>query len=157
MVAKQYLINQRIGWRYIGSEAVLFNCNNQKILVWNDTASLLWKKMTEGINLDELINFLASEYSISYIEAKKDILSFFQEAKIYGFIDFDSEDLEKIDYGNSQSEEDRGGERALLEIEMKSIENLVPFSITFETTYDCNENCIHCYMGHGQNFLSFLY
>ena len=61
---RQYAINPRVGWRCIGGEIVVFNCENQQIAIWNETASILWEKISEGACLNELVEFLTSEYFI---------------------------------------------------------------------------------------------
>ncbi len=149
---RQYVINPRVGWRYIGDEIVVFNCENQQIAIWNETASLLWEKMSEGAGLNELVEFLTSEYFISKQRAKKDVVAFLQEANSCGLINDASTGLKAKKPEDQENEE---GENVLLAIEMKAIEKLIPFAVTFETTYACNERCIHCYMDRNQSSLSF--
>ncbi|HNS33758.1 MAG TPA: PqqD family peptide modification chaperone [bacterium] len=145
---RECLINPRVGWRYIDSEIVAFNCENQQIVIWNETASLLWEKIAAGMDFNDLIEFLTNKYSLSNKRAKRDIITFLQEANSCGFIDYNNKEL-KIENQN-----DKDGENILLTIEMKAIENLIPFAVTFETTYVCNEKCIHCYIDHNQLSLS---
>lgn len=150
-MTKQYLINPRVGWRYIDSEIVAFNCGSQQIAIWNETASLLWEKMDAGVDFNDLVEFLASEYSIGKKRAKKDVVAFFQEAGSCGFINYADRGsrTEKL-----ENQDDENGENVLLAIEMKAIENLIPFAVTFETTYACNEKCVHCYMDRNRPSLS---
>ncbi|MFH1744829.1 MAG: PqqD family peptide modification chaperone [bacterium] len=149
---KQYSINLRVGWRYIDSEIVTFNCANQEIAIWNETASFLWKKIYEGAtNLDDLVRLFADEYSIDKKMAKRDITVFLQEAVSLDFINYPDNKLEL----KSKDQNDDGGENVLLAIEMKAIEKFIPFAITFETTYSCNEKCVHCYMDRNKHSLSF--
>jgi len=148
---RQYLINSRVGWRYIDSEIAAFNCENQQIAIWNKTASLLWEKMNKGIDFNDLVEFLVSKYSISKKRARKDIVTFFQEVSSCGFINYTSSELTARELESQNSEE---GENVLLTIEMRAIEKLIPFAITFETTYACNERCIHCYMDRNRPSLS---
>lgn len=133
-------INPRVGWRFIGDEVVSFNCVNQQIVIWNDAASQLWVKMGNGTTFDELVDWLMQEYLIDREIATRDIEAFLKEVISAGFVGFQKGALEGDD------DEIENGEKTLLEVEMKAIENLIPFAITFETTHDCNERCIHCYM-----------
>ena len=149
---RQYAINPRVGWRCIGGEIVVFNCENQQIAIWNETASLLWEKMSEGADLDELVEFLTSEYFINKQRAEKDVTAFLQEANSCGFINDTGTGLKAK---KPEDQENKEGENVLLAIEMKAIEKLIPFAVTFETTYACNERCVHCYMDRNQPSLSF--
>jgi len=149
----RYSINPRVGWRNIDSEITIFNCENQQIAIWNETASFLWEKMKEGTSFNELVEFLASEYSISKKIARKDVIAFFQEASSCGFINYADSGL-KAEELESQGQDNKEGENVLLVIEMRAIEKLIPFAVTFETTYACNERCIHCYMDRNRPSLS---
>jgi len=149
----RYSINPRVGWRNIDSEITIFNCENQQIAIWNETASFLWEKMKEGVGFSELVEFLANEYSISKKIARKDIIAFFQEASSCGFINYTDSGL-KAEKLKSQGQDSEEGKNVLLNIEMKAIEKLIPFAVTFETTYACNERCIHCYMDRNRKSLS---
>lgn len=146
-----YLVNPRVGWRCISSEVAAFNCENQLILIWNEVASLLWKKINEGLCFDELVEFLVREYSLSKKRARKDIIAFLQEASSLGFLTHTSKELGVL---QAEKWEDEGGENVLLAIEMRAIEKLIPFAITFEMTYACNERCVHCYMDRDREALS---
>lgn len=148
---RQYIINPRVGWRSIDSEIAVFNCENQQIAIWNKTASLLWEQMQEDVGFNELVEFLTSEYSIDRKKAQEDIIAFFQEADSCGFINYTNGELITKDHKTQNASK---GENVLLSIEMKAIEKLIPFAITFETTYACNENCVHCYMERGMPSLS---
>ena len=144
-------INPRVGWRFIGSEVVAFNCVNQQIVIWNETASQLWEALDRGLNFDELVNLLVKEYSLDRRKAKRDIVAFLREANSIGFIKLENEESKP-----DKDEDEEAGENVLLAIEMKAIEKLTPFAITFETTYACNERCIHCYMDRNQPALSLI-
>lgn len=135
-------LNKRIGWRLIGKEVVAFNCDNHQIVIWNEVASQIWEKLMIGSDFDDLINWLIREYSLDRKSAKRDVKNFLQEAASMGFLNFGkSQDQSRTDMDE--------GENVLLAIELEAIKNLIPFDITFETTYSCNEQCIHCFMDRG--------
>lgn len=147
----QLRINARVGWRFIGSEVIAFNCGNQQIVIWNKTASQLWKALSSGLSFDELVDLLVNEYSVDREKARRDVIAFLQETNSMDFIEFECEESEVKKY---KDKDDEAGENVLLAIEMKAIEKLIPFAITFETTYACNERCIHCYMDRNRPALS---
>lgn len=141
-------INSKIGWRYIGNEIVAFNCDNQKIVIWNSVASELWQKIYQGVEFNRLIYWLVNNYYINEKQAEQDVVLFLQEALWLGFINcFNFQD-------NVGKLSEDSGENVLLDIEIKAIKKLIPLDITFETTYACNENCIHCYMDRNLSVLN---
>ncbi|MFH0803697.1 MAG: PqqD family peptide modification chaperone [Candidatus Tagabacteria bacterium] len=139
----QWKISPRVGWRLIDNEIVAFSCANQLIVIWNETASYLWKMLNKNADFDELVNWLMVKYHLKKNKAKQDITAFLREAVSLDFIRPNSRIINNVSQNNKDISD---GENVLLAIEMKAIEKLIPFAITFETTYACNENCIHCYM-----------
>jgi len=135
-------INPRIGWRLIDKEVVSFNCDTHEIVIWNEVASQLLIKISEGMNRDDLIFWLIDDYSIPKKVAIQDIDKFLEEIHLGGII---GPKNNKIIF-EKDDKEIKEGEKVLLQVEMKAIEKLIPFAVTFETTYSCNEKCIHCYM-----------
>jgi len=115
-------------------------------VIWNDIASQMLVKMERGTTLNELVSWLMRNYSISREIAICDTEKFLKEVFLTGI-----SGSQKI-IAEEDDSEIENGEKALLAVEMKAIEELVPFAITFETTYGCNEKCIHCYMD--RNLLS---
>lgn len=147
----QLRINPRVGWRFIDREIVAFNCVNQQIVIWNKTASHLWEMLNKGFVVGQLIRWLVDEYSLSRERAKHDIEIFLKEAISMGFIDSGGSMIKTIGDNIKDLE---NGEKVLLAVEMNAIKELIPFAITFETTYACNEKCIHCYMDRDRQSLS---
>jgi len=145
-------INSRVGWRVIGDEVVAFNCENQKIVIWNEVASQLWKMLYKGFDFNQLIYWLKCEYSLNQNKAYRDVYNFIQEAATMDFVKISGTNNKKV---VKVSDNVKIGENVLLAVEMKAIENLIPFAITFETTYVCNEKCVHCYMDKNLAELSF--
>lgn len=144
----QLVINPRVGWRFIGDEVVCFNCNNQQILIWNETASQLWWMLANGQNKQGLADWLRTSYSLDCAQAEYDVEQFLQDAYQGGFLYADQ-------FNNNLSADfDATGENVLLTVEMKAIQCRIPFAVTLETTYACNENCVHCYMEKEKNALS---
>lgn len=147
----QLRINPKVGWRSIDHEIAAFNCTNQQIVIWNETASRLWEALGRNLSFNELVNLLVDEYSLNRKNAKRDVAAFLQEASLSRFLEISNETTQDRRQNNESAED---GENVLLAIEMKAIEKLIPFAITFETTYACNERCIHCYMDRNRPTLS---
>ncbi|TSC96389.1 MAG: radical SAM protein [Parcubacteria group bacterium Athens0714_26] len=138
-------LNNKIGWRLIGNEIVAFNCATQEVAVFNETAAVLWPLLARGITLHDLASELLKKFGLSYMQAWHDSNVFLGELAEQHYLDDELRCIPmKTESGVVQSD----GQQALLSIEMKAIELLIPFAVTFEVTYSCNENCIHCYMEH---------
>lgn len=133
-------LNPRIGWRYISDEIVAFNCVNQQMVIWNRVASQLFEMLSKATSSHAMARYLTSQYSISYPQASQDVQHFLNQVKEFGFLP--SHNQIQTPTGKEATE----GENVLLTVEMKAIAKLIPFAVTLETTYDCNERCIHCYM-----------
>ena len=142
-------INKRTGWRLINDKVVAFNCSNQKIVIWNETASAVWGKIVSGAKYSQIVKWISNEYRIDAVTAKKDTDAFIYEAMQMGFIEINGQQIKNDGHSEYASTETEG-ENVLLAIEMDAIKHLIPFAITFETTYACNEKCVHCYMGKRQ-------
>lgn len=134
-------ISPRVGWRFIENEVVAFNCSNHMVAIWNRTASCLWKMISEGKPVEQLTMCLVSQYAIAAELAEQDVMRFLHETAALGVIDCPA--IQKSLGEPTATDE---GEDVLLSIEMLAIEHLIPFAVTFETTYACNERCVHCYM-----------
>ncbi|MFH1654337.1 MAG: PqqD family peptide modification chaperone [Pseudomonadota bacterium] len=124
----------------IGDEVVAFNCANQLIVVWNSTASELWRLMAKNKTQEDLEQYLINNYELSRSGANRDANIFLDETSRFGFCG----DHEQVMPISTVTQED--GVNTLLTVEMHAIEKQIPFAVTFETTYSCNLNCIHCYM-----------
>lgn len=53
----------------------------------NETGEFLWKKMTEDVSEDELVEALLDEYDISEKLAKQDVCAFIESLKGPGIIE----------------------------------------------------------------------
>jgi len=136
---EQLIISSKTGWRQVGDYMVIYSCNTQNLATLNGTASQIWVMINRGSTTPQLVDFLVEEYDIDLCQARVDVKSFVDEMAGMGFILSDNPLGEEA--GN-----DTDGENVLLSIEMEAINRLVPFAVTLETTYLCNERCIHCYM-----------
>lgn len=56
----------------IGTEMLDFN----GMLNLNETGALLWQKLAEGGDTDALVNAITSEYDVSEVEARADVMAF---------------------------------------------------------------------------------
>jgi len=144
------MVNPRVGSRVINGETVAFNCQNHLVAIWNPAAGDVWAGLQRGESTASLAERLAPKWDINTTEATISISEFISELKADGFLLGPCPPEKPIAVSD-----DRGGEDTLLAIEMRAIETLTPYAVTFETTYHCNEECIHCYMERDKQSLGF--
>ena len=53
----------------------------------NDTGVFLWKKLTQSVSFDDLIEAMLSEYSVDRATAEKDAIAFIAKLKNAGLLD----------------------------------------------------------------------
>jgi radical SAM protein with 4Fe4S-binding SPASM domain len=133
-------IKGRVGWRTFNGEIVVYNCTNHNFVVWNSTASKLWTLIDKKMDIPQLESYLQDNYCISERKSKDDVKTFIIEGKSLGLFESDMQ----VDHRIAECKESNGDD--LVEIEIKAISKLIPFSVTFEATNTCNERCIHCYI-----------
>lgn len=71
------------GFNFIPFEngCVLFNETEQSVLILNHTAAFIWSASFEVNSMDELIDFVAGQFDISEVVARRDVEQFFDGFK----------------------------------------------------------------------------
>jgi len=62
--------------REIGGKSVAVDINNGKYYTFNETATLMWKCLKEGMNTDEIVAKIISEFDIREDQVRKDLAHF---------------------------------------------------------------------------------
>ena len=144
------IVNSRVGTRLINNQMIAFNCQNHMVAIWNPAAADVLIGLQSGKSNIAIATKFASQWGITIDEAVISIDEFVAELVSDGFLIGNCPAIDSM-----ITDDDRAGEETLLAIEMMAIESLTPYSVTFETTYCCNELCIHCYMDRSKKSLSF--
>lgn len=76
--------NPDVSWQMVEGQAVLIHNKLGEIQVLNDTGSIIWQNLEEGI--DKITELLTSEFDVSEETARKDIESFLNELKEVGAV-----------------------------------------------------------------------
>lgn len=145
------IVNPRVGSRIISGKTVAFNCQNHLLAIWNPAAGSVWDGFRKGESIESLARQLAPSWGVNPEEAISSINEFTSELVADGFI----LDDEVLKCPNEAIAADQGGENTLLAVEMMAIKSLTPYAVTFETTYDCNLYCVHCFMDRDKPSLGF--
>ena len=67
----------------VGAEAKKHNV----MITLNETGALLWKKLSEGAENDDLVNAILDEYDIDRETAQKDVTRFLDKIQSEGLLD----------------------------------------------------------------------
>jgi len=150
IMSEPLMANPRVGWRAIAGHLMAFNCDNNMVSIWSDGGGQVWEGILDGKTAEAIASECAPLWEMSPVEALSAVTGFITEVKSDGYIL--GNELSIAVVNDSEGED---GVDTLLTIEMMAIEHLTPFAVTFETTYACNECCIHCYMDRGLPARSF--
>ncbi|MBD3282198.1 MAG: radical SAM protein [Candidatus Portnoybacteria bacterium] len=139
-------IKDNIGWRKIGEKTIVFNPLNQELLEFNEIAAFLWDQLLETTSIEKLLNKVLSRYEVVLEQARKDVIDFIMTLSSLGFIDSTEPNISHLNYKPKKRQKN-----LLLQLEKYAIKKIIPFSVTFELTNFCNEDCIHCYVPRNNN------
>lgn len=76
--------NPDVSWQIVEGQAVLIHNKLGEIQVLNDTGSIIWQNLEEGV--EKITEILTSQFDVSEETARKDIESFLNELKEEGAI-----------------------------------------------------------------------
>ena len=131
-------------WREYDPFTVLYDLRTRQILTLENVAADIWHKIAseQTCDLDDVIRHIAQEYGCDFDDVADDVCSFVEELYATGVV--------LLDGGYIEADAPSGGYASPDDdIEGEVIRSLEPYdqlySATFEMTYACNENCVHCY------------
>lgn len=133
-----------ICWREYEPFTVLYDLRNKQMITLENVAADIWRKIASETEceFEVIVQCISDEYECEKIDIIEDVRSFIEELYYSGIILLDGKYCEsKIGTSSLGTYRD--------DIEGEIIRSLESFdqiySATFELTYACNENCIHCY------------
>ncbi|TGY74744.1 radical SAM protein [Enterorhabdus sp. NM05_H27] len=131
-------------WREYEPFTVLYDLRSRQILTLENVAADIWHKIANehACEIDDVVEHIAQEYDCDIDDAVDDVCAFVDELYEMGVLRLDGSFKETKTVSGSYASPDD-------DIEGEIIRSLEPFdqlySATFEMTYACNENCVHCY------------
>ena len=78
---KEYKIKKGFIVQKIGKKTVIFDGEQATLFTFNETASVIFKKIKLGWEVNQIIGFLIKKYKISEERAKKDVLELIADMK----------------------------------------------------------------------------
>ena len=73
------LRSDKLAWREINGETLLVDLRRSVYLGVNGSATVLWRKLAEGTDRDELVAALADAYSLDPAQAREDVDAFLDD------------------------------------------------------------------------------
>jgi len=133
--------------RYVASrtydnETIIYNLKDTKIFIINEIASQIWNFIDEVSTISDLTSKLQSLYNTDKNEIKNDLTDFLNSLEKNGLVIISNKGGQQTSKSFSQKSKTMDLEQ---KISIKMSRNLQLYSVMFELTYLCNENCIHCY------------
>lgn len=130
--------------RTYDNETIIYNLKDIKIFIIKEIASQIWNFIGEFNTISDLTSKLQSVYDTDNNEIKNDLIDFLNSLEKNGLIIISNKNKREQQTSKSFSQKSRTIDLEW-EISSKMSRNLQLYSVMFELTYLCNENCIHCY------------
>ena len=69
-----YKMLENIAWRILEGEAVVLNVDSGRYYTLNPSSTLIWKRITEGDDVESVVAALCEEYEVEPKLARTDIM-----------------------------------------------------------------------------------
>jgi hypothetical protein len=79
MLDKRFSKNKDIPYRIIEEEAVLVDVEDGEVIHLNEVGAQIWEAVDGKNKVSDIINHICSEFEVSEIEARRDVLSFLKD------------------------------------------------------------------------------
>ena len=127
---------------------VIKNIRCNEMLTLEDVSADIWRFLVNNnsVKLSEIVSYISEDYGINQNEIVDDIKTFICDLYYAGVVLIDGKyaDIE-LSKDSTQLYIDDGFEGEIIKIYQ---EKRLIYSVTFELTYSCNENCVHCYANY---------
>ena len=128
--------------RRYGDFIVLYDVCRRTIIRLDDVAADIWEyiSLKDKVTINDITEYIASLYECDQGDILPDIESFIDE--LYYFSAVSKNDKSYCGNCDQGIDNDDNYEEVILK-EMEELNQI--YSATLELTYDCNEQCVHCY------------
>lgn len=82
-----FQVPKSIVFKEIDEDSIVLNLDTGEYYTMNEMATQMWKLLQEFDSLNEIVNFLVTEYQVSYEEVHQDLLALVMEWKSKGLIE----------------------------------------------------------------------
>ena len=67
-----------VSWQKLVDTIFVINEENDSIIKLEDTASLIWMKVSKGYNINQIATEILKEYDVEFEQAQKDVAEFIE-------------------------------------------------------------------------------
>lgn len=71
-------VASNISWQKLINTIFVINEENDSIIKLEDTAGLIWMKVSKGNNVNQIANEIYEEYDVEFKQAQKDVAEFIE-------------------------------------------------------------------------------
>lgn len=153
--------------RTYDDETFVYNLRDKYIAHLTDIASDAWNQIEHGKKFEDIINLLLNIYDVSFHSLKNDLVPLFIQYFKDGLLLINNKPFDPVllepkslneEYTNNLNKK-LAIDEFIKEMQRKIGNRGHITGVSFEVTYRCNENCVHCYipenMRHQKGELTF--
>ena len=134
---------KEIAYRTIDGQAAIIHLKKNTFNILNGLATRIWELIDGQVSAEKITERIYQEFDAERSVLNQDCLDFVQEML--------GRDLLKTSFpvkGVSEQRQLPETEGELFDaLREKSIAKQIPLIVHFDLTYQCNLNCVHCYIG----------
>lgn len=71
----------RVEWREVEGEVVVLDLKASRYLAVNETGTLLWPRLVEGVSEEEMVALLVERFQLDHSAAQQDVSEFLEELR----------------------------------------------------------------------------
>ncbi|MGE4555028.1 MAG: PqqD family peptide modification chaperone [Candidatus Paceibacterota bacterium] len=131
-----------IAYRKINGQLTIINLKRNTFNVLNEVAARLWELIDGQTSLEQILKKVYEDFDIDWLTLNQDCFSFVYEMLDEGLLLNSGSAKETF----SQLEFNEPEKGLFDNLREKAIVQKIPIIAHFDLTYNCNLNCIHCYI-----------
>lgn len=144
-----WISNPDVKKRTIAEETLLLNIKNNRLLVLNKQATVIWSQLTnlEARLESDIVKALQGDYPSTSIEKlETDVHNFFLDLQNRGFVSQDGKSYQP-QFSSGNKNLDASGHLSFSEqLHQLAAQHNIPISSGLEITQRCRLRCVHCYI-----------
>lgn len=148
-MSRIWVCNSDVRKRVIAGKDILLNVRNNRLLLLNEQASVIWDHIIEsgGCRESSIVQKLQCEYQdISVEKIKTDLVGLLFDLEARGFIYQKFKPSQHNGFSSKESSYDAGHLSFSEDMHELAVSRGIPVSCGFEITQHCQLKCIHCYI-----------
>lgn len=131
--------------RNYGDLTVIYDLRSKIVLKLEAVAADIWNYvyLKNNVTFEDIVSYIMDIYECDKESVEDDIEAFLSELYNLGVVQFNHEYILQSEPSAERQQKEMDDFEGQIIQEVQNRGKL--YSVTFEMTYDCNENCVHCY------------